>query len=298
MFNLHTFASDKMFNIIPFEVATATATPVVPEPSPETVIYKDSFFIPHVHEYISLEQLVFLIESSEMGLSGLSSSYSYVSNEHNTNTKMCIVEKIESIPKTNQKDGHPYYSCFVYVKWHDSAFAKDVQHYLNNDRAYRLYYRMTVESCPQYIVMLPNKSHVTQMPAPRHVDLCLCLPSFVGGNDVVFAVMEGLDLGKVCETEAFDMDENTSYMLSSNENTTWEHVNPTIWEKKMNVEYKVVYVHFEYWYKTQTAYRFQEEMDKNHCVKIPIANGLVWTFYEMHPKYPGINPYVWVRNQV
>jgi hypothetical protein len=53
----------------------------------------------------------------------------------------------------------------------------------------------------------------------------------------------------------------------------------------------------EYWYKTQTAYAFQKEMENATYVDVPVFDGTVWTMYETSPKLLGVNPYVWERKE-
>jgi hypothetical protein len=255
----------------------------------EVVIYVDSFFIPHVFDYISLDKLVEIIEENNTA-------------KGNGETSIGKVEKIESIPKTNQKDGHAYYSCFVELKsWSNNKYAMDLRDRLYNNEQCRVYYNRDLyyhkgNYCnkQEYIVILPNKSDTFFLDAPTHADLVLYLHPDVR-LETVYNVMEGLDFGKVrcIEAEAFQHYPNESNTYVPN--NIWKWGNPDIWAKKVNVRHNVIYVRFDYWYKTQTAYNFKKEIKDATFVDIPVFDGTTWTFFETAPKYEGVNPYVWKR---
>jgi hypothetical protein len=245
-------------------------------------IYQNSFFIPHVHEYISLEKLVYLIEETTIV-------------KGNTDNKIGIVKKIESIPKINQKDGHPYYSCFVFIKnWCNNSFAKDIQTRLNNGQSTRIYYKKEDNSPPEYIVLLPNKCCITQMKNPKHMDLVLYLHTDIR-LETVHTVMEGLDFGKIKSIDA-ELHEESKDGNVYNSTNFWKYANTSIWDKKVKFQYNIVNVCFEYWYKTRTAYSFQDELKNSTFVDIPVFDGTIWSFYKTAPKHKSINPYVWKRN--
>lgn len=239
----------------------------------EVVIYTDSFFIPHVFSYITLENLVSLIEN-------------------NGDSTIGKVERIESIPKTNPYTGHSYYSCFVTIQeWANTKFAHDLQISLYTDHQTRFYFT-TPHSCglmkKEYIVLLPNKSETSFAEAPKHTDLVLYLHTDVR-LETVHNVMEGLDLGKINRIESY------LYSPPASNQPLWKHANPDLWDEKVNSTYNIVYVRFEYWYKTQSAYNFKKEFENSTYAKIPVFEGVEWTFYETESKFSGVNPYVWQR---
>lgn len=253
------------------------------EDNNENVIYIDSFFIPHVFDNVTLDDLVQMIETSSPF-------------KGEGDTSIGIVDKIESIPKINQKNGHSYYSCFVTLKsWADNDYARNLMMKLYNDEQSRLYYKPEENINPSYIALLPNKSETSMMDAPQHTDLVLYLHSDIR-LETVMSVMEGLDIGRIhsiesrlmCMNQPNDEPSELSFNL-------WEFVNPEMWNQKVNHQYTAVYVRFSYWYKTQTAYNFKREMINFTHVNVPVFNGTVWTFYEIPPKYEGVNPYVWQR---
>jgi hypothetical protein len=244
----------------------------------ENVIYIDSFFIPHVFDHISLDRLVELIEES--------SPYTGIGD-----TSIGVVEKIESIPKVNPTTGRSYYSCFVTLRsWSKNDYAHELMMRLYDDKQSRLYFKDGNNAVPQYMCILPNKSETSMMDAPIHTDLVLYLHSDIR-LETVMSVIEGLDIGKIHSVEAelipSHLNENTSLLKWANQD---------IWRQKVNFQYNVIFVTMEYWYKTQTAYAFKKEMKNSTYVDIPVYEGCVWTIYETNPRFAGVNPYVWERN--
>lgn len=245
----------------------------------EVVIYIDSFFIPYVAENITLDMLVDIIETSSP----------YKGDDDNS---IGIVDKIESIPKVNAKTGRAYYSCFVTLKsWAQNGSAHELMMRLYNDNQSRLYFKDNNNVIPQYLHILPNKSETSLMNPPKHMDLLIYLHTDVR-LETVMGVIEGLDIGKIHSIEAELLSSNNS----SNGNTCQlKWVNQDIWRQKVNFQHNVVIITMEYWYKTQTAYAFQKEMDNATFVDVPVYDGTIWTMYETSPKLSGVNPYVWEK---
>jgi len=258
-------------------VDTTFPTTTSPEEK-ENVIYIDSFFIPYVVEHISLERLVELIEKS--------SPY-----KGSGDTSIGIVEKIESIPKVNPKTGRGYYSCFVTLRsWAKNDCAHELMLRLYDDKQSRLYFKDGINLVPQFLYILPNKSETSMMMPPIHTDLVLYLHSDIR-LETVLSVIEGLDIGKIHCIEAelipHHVNENTCHL---------DWVNQDMWRKNVNFQYNMVYITMDYWYKTQTAYAFKNEMKNSTYVEVPLYEGSIWTIYETAPRLLGVNPYVWERN--
>ena len=273
-------ASSNYFSLA--DIVKGMQMPVEDEDN-ENVIYIDSFFIPHVFDNVTLDDLVQMIETSSPF-------------KGEGDTSIGIVDKIESIPKINQKTGHSYYSCFVTLKsWADNDYSRNLMMKLYNDEQSRLYYKPDENINPIYISLLPNKSETSMMDAPKHTDLVLYLHSDIR-LETVMSVMEGLDIGRIHSIESRLMHENEPNDHQSELSfDLWKFVNPEMWNQKISHQYNAVYVRFSYWYKTQTAYNFKREMINLSHVNVPVFNGTVWTFYEIPSKYEGINPYVWQR---
>lgn len=233
--------------------------PLIPpcEQEANNIIYKDSFYIPHVFNSLSLQDLAYYLETVE---------------------NIGVISRIESIPKTNLTDGHEYYSCFVFMeKWNEDEGTKYITDRIYKNDSVRLFYNDTV-----YITLLPNKSSITQMPDPEHMDLCVCLHEDMK-EETVRKVMEGLDVGKV---EVVDIQPYTSY------------TNPN-WYKPVEFKYNLVTIRFKYWYKTRSAYSFQNHMALYGSASVSVFGVTsCWTFYRCPAALTSENPYVWVREEV
>ena len=248
----------------------------------EVVIYIDSFFIPYVAENITLDTLVYIIEMSSP-------------HKGEGDNSIGIVEKIESIPKVNAKTGRAYYSCFVTLKsWAKNGCAHELMMRLYNDNQSRLYFKDNNNVIPQYLHILPNKSETSLMPPPKHMDLLIYLHTDVR-LETVMGVIEGLDIGKVYKIEAELFSSSNNNFNGNTPLLKW--VNQDIWKQKVNFQHNVITITMEYWYKTQTAYAFQKEIDNATYVDVPIYDGTVWTMYETSPILLGVNPYVWERKE-
>ena len=228
--------------------------PLIANEQESNVIYRNSFFIPHVFNTLPLPELVTFLENEE---------------------NIGVISRIESIPKKNLTDGHDYYSCFVFLEWNENdANAKYIMDRIYRNENVRVFYNDTM-----FITLLPNKSSITQMPEPDHIDLCVCLYEDIK-EDSVLKVMEGLDLGKV---EYVDL---VPYSSCTNPN----------WYKPVELKYNMATIRFKYWYKTRAAYSFQHHLALYGDVNINVFGVTsCWTFYSCAAALESVNPYVWVR---
>jgi hypothetical protein len=245
----------------------------------ENVIYIDSFFIPRLPDDMTLEQLVDIIQ--------LSSPYK---GDGENDNSIGVVEKIESIPKISTKDGKPFKSAFVTLRsWCDNQYARSLMMKLYNDEQSRVYYNPPDSEYinPKFIVLLPNKSEISLKNAPNHIDLVLYLHTDTR-LETVLNVIEGLDIGRVHSIESILLPYTEQYGID-----LASYINVDIWNQIVKIRYNEVHVVMDYWYKTQTAYAFQDAMKLNDCVNVPVCEGTNWTIYRAEPKLNGINPYVW-----
>ena len=81
------------------------------------------------------------------------------------------------------------------------------------------------------------------------------------------------------------------------DNVIWNKVNKNMWTKKVPYHYNSVIVRFSFWYRTQTAYAFQSELNENGFIDIPVFDGISWTFYSQKPLLDGVNPNVWCKGK-
>jgi len=251
------------------------------EEEPENVIYIDSFFIPRLPDDLTLDQLVEIIQTT--------SSYKGVDGENSIG----LVEKIESIPKISPKDGKPFKSAFVTLtSWSNNEYARSLMMKLYNDEQSRVYYNPPGSEYvnPKFIVLLPNKSETSMKEPPKHMDLILYLHTDTR-LETVLNVIEGLDIGRVYSVESVLL----PYTVPEGINLA-DYINVDIWNQVVKPRYNEVRVVMDYWYKTQTAYAFEEAMKTNNYVEIPVFEGTYWKIYESEeePRLQGINPYVWM----
>jgi hypothetical protein len=284
-------------NINQMDISTENLHEIFTEAETNPTVYAKSFFIPHVHNYIGLSDLASIINNMQE-----------VMEIHDSNNKMCRIPfyigkvgRIEAIPKTNQKDGHLYYSCFVYMnEWYDNPYTKDIVYKLNTKQSIRVYYKMAFKEASEYIVLLPNTSFISQLEPPLHMDLTLYLHTDVC-LETVLSIIEGLDIGKVCRVDAelcMPNYETSNDDTNEFENNCWKYTNVTIWKQKVKPIYNRVHIRFEFWYKTKTAYLFQSDLKSKKSLTIPVMEGVNWTFYKSDPFYYSYNPFIYIVPEI
>lgn len=175
-----------------------------------------------------------------------------------------IVSKIECIPKVNLKDGHEYYSCFVFFeKWNDNSNSKFILNTFKMGTQAKMFY-----SDNKYWMLGMNKSEVAYYKDPIHTDIVIYDIPLSFPIDYLPSIMESLDLGKI-----------HSYSI-----------------KEENMDGKVicnVSIYFEFWYRTKTSYAFQDIVRGNNLIEIKVSDENTLTFYYQSPRFAGINPNVW-----
>jgi hypothetical protein len=199
-----------------------------------------------------------------------------------------VIRKIESIPKVNQVDGHEYYGCFIFFdSWGTGEHASYILSRLLRNEQTRINHTGS-----QYWVICMNQSVVAFYENPIHMDLISYLHTDFT-TETVLSVMEGLDLGKIEHIEFIrGCDDNYH-----GDNVIWNKVNKDIWTKKVPYHYNSIIVRFSFWYRTQTAYAFQSELNENGFIDIPVFDGISWTFYSQKPLLDGVNPNVWCKGK-
>jgi hypothetical protein len=199
-----------------------------------------------------------------------------------------VVSKIECIPKVNQVDGHEYYSCFIFFeRWGTGEHASYILNRLLHNEQTRLKHTGS-----QYWVICMNNSVVAFYENPVHMDLISYLHTDFT-TETVLSVMEGLDLGKIEHIEFVRGSDDNYY----GDNVIWNNVNKHMWTKNVPYHYNSVIVRFSFWYRTQTAYAFQSQLNENGFIDIPIFDGVTWTFYSQTPLFDGANPHVWCKEK-
>jgi hypothetical protein len=208
--------------------------------------------------------------------------------------KIGVIERIEGVPKVNQKDGHGYFSYFIYMRsWNTSSDNADylLSNLLDGTQT-RMYYDDV-----RYWVICPNTSEVTTLPLPTHMDLSLYLHTDISPQ-TIYTVLEALEFGKVNSIQ-YITDETDETDKNKYENqTVWKGVKKEVWQEKVNSTYNTIHIHFDYWYHTKSAFEFQQELSDNKSVDIPIDNSTKWTFYGITPMLKGGNPFIFYPNPI
>lgn len=203
-----------------------------------------------------------------------------------------LVDRIEALPKVNQKDGHPYLACFVYFwKWSNSSNAQMVYNNMMENKPSRMYLTDSL-----YWVILPNMSEVATLPLPRHLAFQIaCHENSTPSAEFVIHLFDVMNIGKVNEKSIqiakgqiqFDMD-------------YWYHSKTTheIQELLENHEDAILYVDPNVDYKTNPKVLFTKSeviecgYDKDFATDLWT---IMWT--DSQPNTPGVNPYIWFARQ-
>ena len=245
---------------------------------------------------------------------------------------ICIIERIEKRPQVGS-DGHEYYSCFVFVhEWYNSTTSFNFHDKLVNNKNTRLVY-----ADPWYWNICMNTSEVASYPMPKHMDL-----EFVTHADTSIQTIEmvfnALDLGKIHSIEIvtgeLSLKAGRDYICPNDLIESPWVVNTEYWNSVVDFKKVMVKVHYEYWYRTLSAMKFQscfvrmgeysynesyksyntneEHTDDNYTTKepynyenwvlnlhvpVPVYNGLIWKMFESStaPLTDGANPYIWMN---
>jgi len=213
----------------------------------EVTVSPISIFLPHVFADISKEDVFRVFEDT---------------------LQFGQIHKIECIPKVNLKDGHSYYSCYIFfLNWKTNDNTDYILPRILSGEATRVYYKSD-----KYWVVCHNQSDIAFYKNPVHTDLVVHDITFDFEEENLKALLEVLDLGKV---DSFKfVDEIVSGAMVRN-----------------------AYIHFEFWYRTQTSYAFQQVIKEKRAIIIPIDDKKSLSFSYEKPKFEGINPNVWNRNK-
>lgn len=245
----------------------------------------NSFFMPHVYMNISEEFIAKTFDSLDI----------------------CIIERIEKRPQVGS-DGHEYYSCFVFVhEWYNSTTSFNFYDKLVNNKNTRLVY-----ADPWYWNICMNTSEVASYPMPKHMDL-----EFVTHADTSIQTIEmvfnALDLGKIHSIEIvtgeLSLKAGRDYICPNDFIESPWCVNTEYWKSLVDFKKVMVKVHYEYWYRTLSAMKFQscfytvnepcatEHWVSNLHVPVPVYNGLIWKVFKSStaPITNGANPYIWMN---
>jgi len=233
-----------------------------------------SVFVPHVDDSFSFEDIAYQFEQKfEIGK----------------------LDRIEAVPKINQKDGHVYHACFLYFNsWGNGYHSQNLRLRLMETKQTRFY---VTESL--YWMVCPNTSDVfvEDLPMPKHMALAL----YVSGNhslDDIVNTFDQMDLGKVniqytrLSQEPIIQQDFTVYkgISSTGSDIPWSHImDPRAWK---------VVVEFDYWYHSKSSHEFQKMLEsEKYVVLFPnISSRWIVTNYSK-TNTAGVNPYTWYAPQ-
>jgi hypothetical protein len=202
------------------------------------------------------------------------------------------VDRIEAVPKVNQKDGHAYYACFIYFsKWGNGYNAQYVRNQLMKDEQVRMYYLMD-----RYWMVCANTSEVANYPMPENCALSVYMPwDFVqnecigsnAGNYDITNLFSSIEVGSV-SPGSWDYDAS---MMESKD------AREIIGEEDFGNAFPM-HIEFDYWYHSANAHEFQKNIeDYGHVIIYPEIEGypnMQWLVMKSNQNSSsGINPYIW-----
>jgi hypothetical protein len=230
-----------------------------------------SIYVPHVDASYTFDQIAHQFENVfELGL----------------------IERIEAVPKVNQKDGHAYHSCFIYFsKWGNGYNAQYVRNQFIQGEQVRMYYLVN-----RYWMVCPNTSEVANLPMPEHCGLSVYMPWDFVQNECI----DG-DTGNYDISNLFD-----SVEFGAVSPGTWEYDASMMCGKDAReiigeddfMDAFPMHIDFDYWYHSENAHEIQQNLaDEGHVIIYPEIPGypdMQWLIMKStKTSTTGINPYIW-----
>jgi hypothetical protein len=236
-----------------------------------------SVFLPHVDASFSFEEIARQFEEEfEVGK----------------------VDRIEAVPKFNQKDGHAYHACFVYFsQWGNSYYAQMLRMQLMAGLQTRMYVAPSL-----YWMVGNNTSSVNEenIPFPKHMSLLMFSNEPTSLADVA-EVLEMTDIGKVNLDASRYMDEIPLAAECAATNAYLEMAedeeNTAVFMRVLERPAQMLVVEMEYWFHSKPAHEFQQALQTTGAMNYGgfVHETTRWSFvtYPESPNTSGINPYVW-----
>lgn len=223
-------------------------------------------------------------------------TFEYVAHEFENVFEIGSVERIEAVPRVNQKDGHAYYAYFIYFsKWGNGYNAQFLRNQLIEGKQTCMYYLID-----RYWKACPNTSEVANLPMPEHVTMVMYVPDVYlhySGNDTVNS-----EISLVMETFEFgDVSPNSIELLEDESKCTEDYAGfakEIIGEEYVG-DYRAVIVNFTYWFHSKNAHEVQKQLETDGhiviCPNIPDYPDMNWLVMKYHDsdKKSGANPYIW-----
>ena len=250
-----------------------------------------SIYVPHVDASYTFEQIAHQFENVfELG----------------------VIERIEAVPKVNQKDGHAYHSCFIYFsKWGNGYNAQYVRNQFIQGEQVRMYYLVN-----RYWIVCPNTSEVANLPMPEHCGLSVYMPwDFVQnecidgdtGNYDISNLFDSVEFGAVSpgtweyDASMMDSKDGTGDKILQSTNSESRRLSEFAREIIGEVDFMdsfPMHIDFDYWYHSENAHEIQQNLaDEGHVIIYPEIPGypdMQWLVMKStKTATTGINPYIW-----
>ena len=232
-----------------------------------------------------------------------------------------VLDRIEAIPKVNQKDGHSYVACYLYfTEWGNTYYAQFLRMQLMYGNQTPMYVQPNL-----YWMVCPNTSVVYKENIPHAKHMALLVSS--NTPNCLMDIIESFelnDIGKVSVTKSYyvqDVPEcasiavNDAYVALSQVSDDSDSTSHHEMAKVLEHPREIAVVQLEYWFHSKTAHEFQKCLEsKFGCIGLhgfdrettqglhgfdrETTQGLesescwVVTPYPVTDT-PGINPYIW-----
>lgn len=237
----------------------------------------NSLFIHHVFSNISMGFVAETLQSNGYG----------------------TVERIEWTPKVSSL-GFDYRSCFVFFdKLCDTPLSVKTRSILTCSKKTVLYYEPHI-----YWNISPNTSEICNYRANIHMDLEVLVPIDTSIASIM-NVFQGLDLGKIHSVELIpDLYQgfNDDVVITRKKNA-YVTSDSYWWNNNVYSKNILARIHYDYWYRTIDAVKFQSEIfedPNNKYLSVQISDNIVWKIYVSTEKpmiLPGNNPFIWLNGR-
>lgn len=208
------------------------------------------------------------------------------------------VDRIEWVSKVSLT-GNDYKSCFVFFnEWRDTPASIKLRNNLEKVGKAVIYYERSL-----YWNVFSNTSEVRHFRENVHMDLEVLVSSNTTIS-VLMNVFNGLNLGEIHSIELIPdkyQDFNESIIrIPESRNGVFSQ---SVWDKNVYSQNMLARVHFNYWYRTIEAVKFQQQISidpHNEYLCIQISDTTVWKVYVSTEKpliLPGNNPFIWINDE-
>ena len=219
-----------------------------------------------------------------------------------------VLDRIEAVPKVNQKDGHSYVACYLYfTEWGNSYYSQFLRMQLMYGNQTPMYVQPNL-----YWMVCPNTSvvYTEQIPHAQHIALLVSSNTPNCLMDIIES-FELNDIGKVSVTKSYyvsdvpacaSVDVNDAYLALSHTGDENDSASHREMANVLEHPREIAVIQLEYWFHSKTAHEFQKCLEsKFGCIGLhgfaradegEMDSCWVVTPYPVTDT-PGINPYIW-----